>query len=79
MGCFGLLVASDPRAACIMCTWFIMVQPTPRLLLGNLGKVDGIGVGEFMMGLEKLILGLWPWFGGRWLYPENLGGMFTKT
>lgn len=79
MGCFGLLVASGPRAACIMCTWFIMVQPTPRLLLGNLGKVDGLGVGEFMMGLEKLILGLWPWLGGIWLYPENLGGMFTNT
>jgi hypothetical protein len=57
----------------------MMVQPTPRLLLGNLGKVDGLGVGEFMMGLEKLILGLWPWLGGIWLYPENLGGMFTNT
>lgn len=78
MGCFGLLVAEDPRAACIMCTCFIMVQPTPRLLLGNLGKVDGMGCANFMMGLEKLILGLWPWFGGIWLYPENLGGMFTK-
>ena len=54
-------------------------KPAHMLLTCSLVKSDGMGVGEFMMGLEELFLGYGPWLGGTWLNFESLGGFLQKA
>lgn len=79
MGLYGLCVAFTAVQHVIRYTCLQVLQPPPKLLPGNLGKVSCMGGGDFMMGLEKFILGYGPWFGAVWLYPETLGGFLQKS
>ena len=56
-----------------------LLKPAHMLLTCNPAKIDGLGVGDFMMGLEKLFLGYGPWLGGTWLNSGVLGGMLQKA
>ena len=42
-------------------------------------RTDGLGVGDFMMGLEELFLGYGPGLGGTWLKFGDLGSMLQKA
>ena len=56
-----------------------LLKPAHMLLTCSLVKSDWMGVGEFMMGLEKLFLGYGPWLGGTWLKFGDLGSMLQKA
>ena len=56
-----------------------LLKPAHMLLTCSLVKSDWMGVGEFMMGLEELILGYGPWLGGTWLNSGVLGGILQKA
>jgi len=56
-----------------------VLKPAHMLLTCSPAKTDGLGVGDFMMGLEKLFLGYGPWLGGTWLNLGGLGGILQKA
>ena len=70
---------SPPCAVCIMYALCKVLKPAHMLLTCSPAKTDGLGVGDFMMGLEKLVLGYGPWLGGTWLKFGDLGCMLQKA
>jgi hypothetical protein len=56
-----------------------LLKPAHMLLTCSPAKTDGLGVGDFMMGLEELFLGYGPLLGGIWLNPESLGGFLQQA
>ena len=70
---------SPPCAVCIMYALYKVLKPAHMLLTCSPAKTDGLGVGDFMMGLEKLFLGYGPWLGGTWLKFRDLGSMLQKA
>jgi len=70
---------SPPCAVCIMHALYKVLKPAHMLLTCSPPKTDGLGVGDFMMGLEKLFLGYGPWLGSIWLRSVDLGSMLQKA
>ena len=70
---------SPPCAVCIMYALYKVLKPAHMLLTCSPAKTDGLGVGDFMMGLEKLFLGYWPCIWSIWLRSVDLGSMLKKA